>query len=117
MALGVVIPSLASWMNMSSVSWTESVRKDNSVPLLKVRGSRVGGNMSLIWLLATLARVDDAIVTSSPEGVLLVLVLVAEPSGTVSTMGTFVALVPFFLCDLDPREWRLLLDFDGIVVS
>ena len=93
------------------------MRKDSSVPLPKGRGSKVGVNMSLICLLATLTRVDDAMVISSPEGVLLVLVLVAEPSGTVSTMGTCVALVHFFLRDLDPREWRLLLDLDDIVVS
>ena len=75
--------------------------------------------MSLIYLLVTLARVDDAMVISSPGGVLLVLVLVyvAEPSGTVSTMRVLLALVPFFLRDLDPHEWRLLLDLDGIVFS
>ena len=43
--------------------------------------------------------------TNPQEEVLLVLVLVAEPSWTVSTTGACLTLVvAFFLCDLEPRQ-------------
>ena len=77
-----------------------------------------------ILLLVTLPSVDELIVTSSYEGV-----LVAEPSTTVSTTGGGFAcgagvsacggdfgLDAFFFLEREPHEVRLFVDFVGMVL-
>ena len=109
------MPSLANWVRISSVSCTVSLRKVSKLSCLNILGIRDGGNMHSICWLVTLANVEEATVISSEGG--MVLLSDGKSSGMVSTTGGGFGLVPFFFLDLEPLEWRLLDDLEGIVVK